>query len=365
MHRSPTFGRFKRVEIGLWASLSLVSASGCVSGSVKPLQDSTELGAELPKELRDRFEFQGSAGKATSPDRAISSVKVEETQQESKVKNKHKRLKGEKKEAALAQNFEYPKRRPPQEPIWESERLSYNITYLGLKAGELTLEALPIKTMGNRKVYHIKGHATSSALFSMFYRLNDTIETFIDFEGFFSHRFHLVLDETKQARDSLELNDSEKQQTYYWDRLTRRDQPMRETKKYSPIQPFSQDSVSALYFLRTLDLPIGKTFSVPVVSEGNTWEAVCEVIRKEKVGTPMGDIQALVLKPEMKYQGILKKNGDSFLWVTDDERKFPIRLEAKVKIGHVIASLSKVELGIPPTATLEQVPADSKLPKNP
>jgi hypothetical protein len=72
----------------------------------------------------------------------------------------------------------------------------------------------------------------------------------------------------------------------------------------------------------------------------------------------MGDVQTIVIRPEMKYQGILKKSGDSALWLTDDDRRIPVRLEAKVRIGTVVANLKSVELGIPPG----REPSSSALP---
>ena len=51
--------------------------------------------------------------------------------------------------------------------------------------------------------------------------------------------------------------------------------------------------------------------------------------------SPLGKVRAVVVKPETKYQGVLQKRGDSFLWLSGDERRFPLRLEAKVKIGAI------------------------------
>jgi len=72
------------------------------------------------------------------------------------------------------------------------------------------------------------------------------------------------------------------------------------------------------------------------------------VVRREMMDTPLGRIQTVVVRPEMKFQGILKKQGDSFIWLTDDDRRFVVRLEAKVRIGTIIATLKKVEPGTPP-----------------
>ncbi len=351
--------------MALLVTTGLGILGGCVSGMVKQFQVTKELPTDLPPDLRARFDYNEAASllkakEESSAGRELASeqeIDAKNANHRSKSKKKRSRkIKGKAGEATDGSNlaaslpFAYPTRRPVQDPIWQAEKLTYSISYLGAGVGELTLEVLPFKTMAKRKVYHFRGNAESSAFFSLFYRLNDVLETFIDYEGLFSHRFHLVLDETKQQRDSLELNDSEKAQTYYWDRITRPGQPLRETKKFSPIQPFSQDSVSALYYLRTIPLQIGSVVTVPIVSEGNTWDAVCTVVRRETVGSPMGDIPALVVMPEMKFHGILKKNGDSYLWLTDDDRRIPLRLEAKVRIGSVVANLNRVELGTPPTS---------------
>src|SRR5207302_331831 len=118
-----------------------------------------------------------------------------------------------------------------------------------------------------------------------------------------------------------------------------------EIKDFFPITPFPQDSLSALYYLRTVPLPDGRVFSFPVVSEGKNWEAVVTVLARETIQTPMGKVRAIKLKPETKYQGILKKQGDSYIWLTDDDRRYLVRIEARVRIGTVVARLKRVEPG--------------------
>jgi len=242
--------------------------------------------------------------------------------------------------------FQYPNRRPKVDPIWLNEKAVYDINYLGMNAGQFTLRTLPFKEINGRKVYHVFGEAVSGKVFSLFYSLKDTIETFIDYESFAPHRFHIVLDESKQKRNSLELYDSEKGETFFWNRWNHHKKGYTEVKEFFPMQPFSQDSLSSLYYLRTADLSDGAVVKFPVVSEGKNWDAEVTVVRREMLDTPMGKIRAVVLKPETKYQGILKKQGDSFLWLSDDDRKILLRLEAKVKIGSVVAALKSFEQGV-------------------
>ena len=330
----------------LACALALGFVSGCAG---TPTVTHVELPKELPTELKDKFEVKDAS---TLPQAAASPTPVPETaapgQKSTKPKKNRARKKSHKKEAPpVAAAFVFPSRRPVKDPIWTGEKEVYEISYFGMSAGDFTLESLPYQAVNHRKVYHIKGTAVSSPVFSLFYRLNDTVETFIDYDGLFSQRFHLILDESKQSRDALELNDSEKSQTFYWNKWYHVERGYTETKEYAPVPQFSQDSLSALYYLRAVPLKDGDVFSFPVISEGKWFEAVITVIRHEPMDTVMGHVQTVVVKPDTRFQGVLQKRGDSYIWLTDDDRRVPVRIEAKVKIGTVTARLKKYEPGSP------------------
>ncbi|MCM2322265.1 MAG: DUF3108 domain-containing protein [Oligoflexia bacterium] len=335
----------------------VVLVAGCASGSLTKIAEDKE----LPQELQKKFEVKEAVvpavaasplpadpqaqllGTSASSEKTMPAVK--------KPMKKARKAKARKVEAEgkeLTKEFSYPNRRPQKEPIWPGESLVYDVSYFGVSAGDFTMEVQPFKVINGRKAYHARGTAVSSSVFSIFYRLNDMVETFFDYEGLFSHRFHILLDETKQTRDSLELNDSEKSRTFYWNRWNRLQKGYVEIKDYFPAPAFAQDSMSALYYLRSRDLQEGAVFSFPVISEGKNWEAIVTVLRRETINTPLGKMKTIVLKPDHKYQGILKKSGDSFIWLSDDDRKFLVRLEAKVRIGTVVASLKKINPGTAP-----------------
>jgi hypothetical protein len=339
---------------------------GCAGGSLGRVGGDNALPKELPNEMKEKFEVRDAPVAPETSD----SAKVAKTElvlstpspTPSSLVPAPKLKKKSTPAKAAAASFtsatssasvgvpspvQYPNRRPQRDPIWMGEKQVYEITYFGMAAGDFTLQILPHKIVANRKVYHVRGTAVSSKVFSLFYRINDQIETFVDYEGLFSHRFHILLDETKQTRDSLELYDSEKLQTFYWNRWNRKEKGYVESKEFFPIPQFPQDSLSALYYLRSRDLPDGAVITFPVVNEGKSWEAVVTVLRREMVDSPMGRIRAIVLKPETKYQGVLQKKGDSFVWLSDDDRRILLRLEAKVRIGTVAAQLKSLEPGQP------------------
>jgi hypothetical protein len=341
-------------------TLSFVLLAACASSSPNRVELPSTLPPDLSQDLQERFEIKDSST-LPKPSPSPSSIwgVVEPVVPAVKQKKHRKRVAKGKPGAepsptpsASSEPFVYPVRRPAKNPLWVGEEGIYDITYFGMSAGDFTLDILPFKAINNRKVYHIRGTAQTSSVFSLFYRLNDIVETFVDYDGVFSHRFHILLDETKQTRDAVELNDSEKGQTFYWNRWNRKIQGYTETKEFQQIAPFSQDSLSALYYIRSLPLNVGDVYRFPVISEAKSWEAEVTVVRKEILDTIMGRVEAVVVKPETKYQGILQKRGDSFIWLTNDERHIVLRLEAKVKVGTVVARLKKFTPG-------EQPPPDT------
>ncbi len=352
----------KRSKVLLATSLFL--SIGCAGNSLNKIDKNTELPKELSADVKEKFEVRDltqATAQATpvaqttkpSPIVTVLEAKLSRAATEAKTKGSKKK----KKEKPVAEvmpspasvtPFTYPSRRPEKDPIWVGEKLTYQVTYLGIPAGTFTLEALPYKAVGDRKVYHIMAKAWNSAVFGLVYKLEDYVETFIDFEGFFSHRFHLHQDETKQVRDSQELYDSEKKQSYWWNRWDRKERGYSENKDFYSMDPFPQDTLSSLYYLRAVPLPPGGVVSFPVMSEGKPLTAYVTVVGREEVDTAAGLLQTVKLKPEAATRGVLERKGDSYMWVTDDDRRFLVKIEAKVKIGYVVVELKKIELGTAP-----------------
>lgn len=334
--------------------LTFIFLAAC---SGKPVVQKVEGGTDsLPSDLRSKFEVVSSDTPAPKPSPSPTP--------EPRGKRKHQKRASAKRveKPKAAAPFVFLSRRPKADPIWVGEKETLEVTYIGLAAGDFTMEALPPKKIGDRDVYHLKGTVKSSAVLNLFYRLDDMIESFWDYEGLFSHRFHMTLDETKQTRDVLELFDPQAKKAFYWNRRNQPDKPPVESKEYFDMVPFAQDSLTAVYYLRTLPLRDGETYTFPVVSEGKGWDCVVTVMRRQMMDTPLGRVQTVVVAPQTRYNGVLKQEkGEGMIWLTDDDRRFVIRLEAKVKIGTILAQAKKIELGIKPAEPVpSSIPAQNQ-----
>ena len=128
-----------------------------------------------------------------------------------------------------------------------------------MAAADVTIELLPFKEINGHKVYHIRGNAQQLEGLQSFlsHRRHGRDLSWI-MKVCFRSAFTWSQDETKQTRDALELYDHEKRQTYYWNRFNHYQRGYLESKEYGRMEPLSQDSVSALFYVRTLPLPTGR-----------------------------------------------------------------------------------------------------------
>jgi hypothetical protein len=45
----------------------------------------------------------------------------------------------------------------------------------------------------------------------------------------------------------------------------------------------------------------------------------------------------------MRFQEILRHNGEVLIWVTDDHRRLPLRMRTTIKVGSIEATLIDVK----------------------
>lgn len=312
---------------------------GTVACGGRKVSNSKAVEITVPQDFLHTFEV-----KDTMEQKKEAEPAVEKDSKKKKVK------KAEKKKAEPKKpTFVIPNRRPTQEPVWVGEKVVMDVRWLSTRAGEFILEVLPFKFINDRKVYHLKGAAKTLDLFKLIYKADDWVESFVDFEGWFPYKFVLHGDESKHMRDHLELFDHEKKRQYVHiiDNRVKTNE-VQEKKGYEDLTPFSQDSISALYYARTFKMEPGTNIKFPMTTGGKQWDMEISVIEKEKVDTKLGYLNAIKTKIYTYFQGSLQQSGDTYVWFTDDDRKYPVRFEAKVKIGWITGVAKSIDNGTPP-----------------
>lgn len=313
-----------------------------------PQQVPSDTDFSVPEDLANKFSVTQEPSPPMGPPVAPEPVAEAVVKKQKQKARKKKGTKVSKKKVAKPEAW--PNRWSIKPFFKTGEWYLFDVTYFGATAGNLEMETLTNKVVNGRPCYHFQARATTASVFSLIYRMNDVAESFMDTETLITHKFSLRLDESLQQRELLELYDQKTKLAYYWSKLDHKRKGKMNEKKEIPIDFYTHDGLSAFYFIRTLPLEIGKSFTFPVVTNGKIRTVRVTVDRKEVLQTRIGAIPAVVLKPEVVLDGVLKTYGDSYVWVSDDERRILLKVDAKIKVGSIIAYLRdyREEGGAPP-----------------
>ena len=90
---------------------------------------------------------------------------------------------------------------------------------------------------------------------------------------------------------------------------------------------------AAFYFARTTDLQVGKTYYTTCAFRDRIVPIGVEVVEKKRVRTEYGKQNTVVIRPLMRFDGLISDQRDMLIYLSDDEYKIPLRMEAVTKFG--------------------------------
>ena len=89
------------------------------------------------------------------------------------------------------------------------------------------------------------------------------------------------------------------------------------------------------------------------MTDGNkTYQVRVRILGKEDVETPIGFFKTIKVEPVVEDMEIIfdkKKNGKLYIWLTDDEKKVPVKMKSELAIGAIQALLTEVRINNPST----------------
>lgn len=114
-----------------------------------------------------------------------------------------------------------------------------------------------------------------------------------------------------------------------------------------------QDVLSAIYFIRTQPLAVGKSFEIFIGDGGNVYKIPVKVVEKKRMKTVLGRVDVLRVNPELFGPGRLidEEKGEFSIWVTADARHIPVGGRIKTDYGTFDIKLKKVVTDPPPAAS--------------
>ncbi|MEP6935616.1 MAG: DUF3108 domain-containing protein, partial [Nitrospirota bacterium] len=102
----------------------------------------------------------------------------------------------------------------------------------------------------------------------------------------------------------------------------------------------TQDVISCLYFARSeLWLQSGSFLTMNVYHDKKNRKVDVRVEEIETLSGPWGNLETARVLVVMPFQGLFLNQGNIRIWLTNDARRIPVRMKAKVIIGSIVADL--------------------------
>ncbi|MEP0821478.1 MAG: DUF3108 domain-containing protein [Ignavibacterium sp.] len=209
------------------------------------------------------------------------------------------------------------------------ERLVFDVGYSFIVAGEAVMSIPKIDTVDGRPCYQILFTVKSTPTFSWIYKVDDRYETMVDTAGLFPWRFSQRIREGSYSRDFEARFDQRNHIAYA------------EDKEY-PIPPYVHDIISAFYFARTLEYtgmrPGQKTYLHNFYKD-TTYALAIKFLGYQRIDVDAGKFDCVLVEPLITEGGLFKSEGRIIIWMTNDERKIPVKVSTKVAVGSIDAEL--------------------------
>src|SRR4030095_2943037 len=105
-----------------------------------------------------------------------------------------------------------------------------------------------------------------------------------------------------------------------------------------------QDVLSAIYFIRTQPLHVGKSLEVFVGDGGRVYQVPIRVVEKKGMKTVLGRVDVGRVDPDLFGPDRIVDNekGQFSLWLTDDHRRIPVSGKLKLDYGTFEIKLKKI-----------------------
>ena len=206
------------------------------------------------------------------------------------------------------------------------ERAEYDVRFSSAKVGTGSMEVMGIVPIRGRDAWHTQFRLQGG---TFFFKVNDLFESWSDVTNFTTLRYHSDQDEGP--------NDREKRYEIFPDRgifIEETGKGEWATKEQPSVREPLDDG-SFLYFIRTVPLEVGQTYSFDRYFRPDRNPVTIKVLRKERVKVPAGEFDAIVIQPIIKTKGIFSQEGEAQVWLSDDRSRIMLQMKSKMKIGSI------------------------------
>lgn len=224
-----------------------------------------------------------------------------------------------------------------QRPAFKSgEWLKFRIHYGFLNASYATLN-LSTDTIDSIPVYHVVGRGKTTGFASIFFKVDDTYESYFGRNDGKPYRFIRKINEGGYTKD-IEID-------FYHDEDRAILKDNKNGKEFDiPVHDEVQDLLSASYYLRNRygleEFEIGQSLDMDMLfDDDGVYKFKLKFLGKEVIRTKFGKVECLKFRPVVQSGRVFKEKESLTLWVSNDLNKIPVRIKADLAVGSLKADL--------------------------
>ena len=222
------------------------------------------------------------------------------------------------------------------------EVLQYKVHYGLINAAEATIELdRDVHRVHERPCYRATVTGRTTGSFDFFLRIRDTWRSYIDTTSILPQRFFRNIEENnyrkRETVDFDHLRDMADVESHKKDKNN--------VKKGSFKVPDNvQDLVSGFYYLRTINYDLhrpGDVIRVQGFFDEDVFSMDVTYKGRETVDTKAGTVRAIRLVPKMPANKLFKGENAVSVFLSDDQNKIPVLIQAEMFVGAVKVDLYK------------------------
>ena len=191
-------------------------------------------------------------------------------------------------------------------PFKPGESLKYSAEFNLIPVGQAELYVSGIEQIHGKDAYHVSFSAQTKGLANQLFKIRDQIDIWMDSEKFFTHRLKKNIQEGSYKK-SVDI-------TFDYGKGIARTKTNEVEIDFEARDPFSM-----FYYLRTIAL-----------------------VEKEIINSPVGTFVCKVIRPFRKGKNLFKNQGDMQIWISDDAKRLPVKIQIKMKFGSMTLLLKKI-----------------------
>ena len=189
---------------------------------------------------------------------------------------------------------------------------------------------------GGEPLWLFHGTAVSSGFVSVFYTVNDAIRGWVDPKNYRPRRLEIHVDESgERGRREVVYDPASGVAHYLRDRTFHRKRGPNRLERDDPLDPEAVDALSLFFHLRSLALAPGQEFGVMVHENGKNRPVRVAVAKRETISTPRGKVKTLPVAVRLILEGKLESQRAFRIWLSDDDRRVPVKFAAELAFGSV------------------------------